>query len=66
MKPQGLPHMCWPINVKKAKLYCIAHFICDHNASFDDICVLKCTKLSCNYFLKLITKKMKILWFSYS
>ncbi len=38
---------------KKTKLYCIAHFICDYNASFDDICALKCTKLSRNYFLKL-------------
>jgi hypothetical protein len=49
--------MCWPIDVKKkkTKLYCIACFICDYNASFDDICASKCTKLSCNYFLKLIT-----------
>lgn len=54
MKPQGLPHMCcWPIDVLKTKLYCIARFICDYNASFDYICALKCTKLSCNLFLEI-------------
>lgn len=41
------------LDVKKTELYCIARFICDYNASFDYICALKCTKLSCNLFLEI-------------